>query len=465
MAGELPEAATKLRMVLDYLPCEACLSQPTKDQEVLCSICRRVDRQVAIRVATRTTVILERPSEPPAPVVIPAAEAAPAEAAPAAPVEPPAPPAPLPVRVLFADEPRERTPGIEVIVEPLTPSEPKGGLFARRRSVPEAAPVAAPAAVEEARAPEPVAAAEPEAEPQWDDVVSYTPSDDLFGTAGRPAMAARERPEEEPFEFTRRAPREEPAPAPFDEALARPAEEAPQDDFVFRPPSRDEEPAVEEAPELLPTEEVPVEEEGSSRWAPREEVFADEPAPAPAQAEPVEEVQDFAPVEDEEPIQETEIVEMEVIPDEEPILETEIVEMEILPDEDLVEAPAPAAAPQAPRPRDSDLWRLRGFDLEAEAGFARVGITAISHLSGHDANELAERARLPPERLVAWIQVADLVQEVGVPIESAVALVAAGVPGPRGLRELDAEDVADRVAAFGGATISTREIKRWKRRA
>lgn len=455
MAGELPEAATKLRTVLDYLPCEACLSQPTKDQEVLCSICRRLDRQVAIRVATRTTVILERPSAPAAPVVIPAAPSAPE-----APVEAPAPPAepaaeapkaPLPVRVLFPDEERSRAPGIEVVVEPIEPpaEAPRRGLFARRKA-PEPAPAEAPPAAVAAAAPE------PEPEPEWEDIVSYRPPDDLFEVAGRPERAAEAAPPA--YEPPRATP--EPAPEPAREAPPRPAEEVPQDDFVFRPPRQEEAPpAPEEAPEdLLPTEEIPVEEE-TSRWAPVEEFLPEEPAPAPVEeaprAPPVEEIPPPAPVE-EEPILETEIVEMEVLPEEEPIQETEIVEMEVLPDEEPAAAPAPAG---------SDLWRLRGFDVEAEAALARVGVVAITHLSGHDANELAERASLPPERLVAWIQVADLVQEVGVPVDSAIALVAAGVPGPRGLRDMDAEDIADRVAAFGGASISTREIKRWKRRA
>ncbi|HET6403157.1 MAG TPA: hypothetical protein VFH78_00800, partial [Candidatus Thermoplasmatota archaeon] len=79
----LPDAGTKLRLVLDYLPCEACLAQPVDDQELLCSICARLDRQVAVRVGTRTTILLEKPSPPPAPVVIPPA-----------PVEEQAPPAP-----------------------------------------------------------------------------------------------------------------------------------------------------------------------------------------------------------------------------------------------------------------------------------------------------------------------------------------------------------------------------------
>jgi hypothetical protein len=68
-------------------------------------------------------------------------------------------------------------------------------------------------------------------------------------------------------------------------------------------------------------------------------------------------------------------------------------------------------------------------------------------------------------RLVPWVQVADLVHEVGVPIDAANALVAAGIAGPRGLAAVDAEDAADRVSAFGGLQVSAREINRWKRRA
>ena len=95
----------------------------------------------------------------------------------------------------------------------------------------------------------------------------------------------------------------------------------------------------------------------------------------------------------------------------------------------------------------------------AEALLRAAGIEAVAHLSGHDANELAERTGVDAARLDAWIDVADLQEEVGVPLDAAGALVAAGIRGPRGLRETEAEDAAAR------AGLPLQDVKRWKRRA
>ena len=131
---------------------------------------------------------------------------------------------------------------------------------------------------------------------------------------------------------------------------------------------------------------------------------------------------------------------------------------------ELVEDVAPE--PEAPASTgQGELYRLRGFDVAAEGALAKVGITEIAHLSGHDAGELAARVDLPAPRLQTWIQVADLVHEVGVPVEAASALVAAGIAGPRGLRDADPDEAADRASAFGGYPVRAADIKRWKRRA
>lgn len=148
---------------------------------------------------------------------------------------------------------------------------------------------------------------------------------------------------------------------------------------------------------------------------------------------------------------------MEVLPEEEEILEAQIVEEEeVVPAEVLgEEEPAPA----------SDLHRLRGFSRAHEEALGAIGIDSLASLAGHDPHELASRSGLTAEALTPWVQVADLVQDVGVPIDSANALVAAGIAGPRGLREMTEEDVLDRVEAFGGVRLSGRDVKRWKRRA
>lgn len=365
--ADLPDASAKLRTVLDYVPCEACLAQPVRDQDVLCSICRRVDRQVGVRVAVRRTVLVERPSEP-EPVVIPP----PAPAAPAT--------QPLDVVLAAPGEPLpEPRPGVtQVVLEPLAPPPP-----------------AAP--------PE-------EPEPAFDDLVGYEAPSDAFGYVP-PARAPERAPEPEPI---------------------------PREEYVFAPPPPEPEPEPPRAPDAvedwLPTEEAVVQEEPSA-WAPARQDEPPEPEPQP---EPV-------PEPEPEPVVEDEVLETEVV--------EEVVEMEVLPEED-----------EAPARGDSDLWRLRGFDAASEAALAGAGIQAVAHLAGHDAGELSARTGLEAGRLARWVQVADLTQEAGVPLDAAIALVTAGVAGPRGLREMDAQAVVERAHAFGGMDLSLSDVKRWKRR-
>ncbi|GEM_PF-6660434 len=440
-AAEAPDASQKLRLVLDYLPCEACLAQPVKDQDLLCSVCHRLHRQVSVRVATRTTVIVERPDlpAPAAPVVIPPAapETPMVEVAPPPPEAPPAPP-PLPELEVVtepfeepappAPEP-EPVPAVEMQDEP-EPEEParkRFGLFRRKPAEPEPAPE----------------------EPTFDDVAGFEPTEEGFGVArGEPEFAPEDVVEvahEEP-------PAPEPEPQPEPEVLAESEPEV-ESDFIFRPPEEEPEPAYTEPAyeEPEPVEEIALEPEPGetyepSPWAPREEeVLPEEPEPQPEWAPP--------------PEPEEEVVEMEVLPDEEEVLEAEIVEEEVIPAEVLEEEITPAAEPS------SDLYRLRGFAPDHEEALRAVGVDSLASLAGHDPNELAGRSGLPAETLALWVQVADLVHEVGVPIDSASALVAAGIAGPRGLRDATEEEILDRVEAFGGLRLSGRDVKRWKRRA
>lgn len=416
----LPDAGTKLRLVLDYVPCEACLAHPVDDQDLLCSICARLDREVAVRVSRRTTILLETPTLPAEPIVIPPAPVATVLA-----------PAPTPLKevvVRFVDEPPvERAGAIEVVVEPLATPAP----------LPVVVPTPLPAEAE-------IPIETDEEGFSFDDVATFTKArDEFFDYKAAPAPSPRPEPESEP----------EPAFVP-----AR--EEIPQDDFVFRPPQRDEEPAREPEPpivdDIIPEEEVRVEEprEEQERWAPPPDFLSEEAA-----IEAEEEILEMDPVVETEPEPEPapepeagpEPVEMEMVAEEE-----EIVETEMLPDE-----PEPEVRPTG----TGDLYRLRGFDTTAESALAKAKITEIAHLSGHDAGELQQRTGLPTSKLQAWVQAADLVHEVGVPVDAAVALVAAGVAGPKGLRDADPDEVADRVGAFGGYKVDARDVKRWKRRA
>lgn len=409
----LPDASTKLRIVLDYVPCEACLAQPVEEQDLLCTICARVDRQVAVRVGTRTTILVERPSPPAAPILIPP----PAIAA----LPPPPSAAPRDLVVRFESDPAAPAGSVEVVVAPL-PGDAPAAL----------APPVPPAAA--------IVAAPIEAEPEldFDDLVSVTAAREEFFDYRKPAHAPPPEPVARPVE------REPPAEAPI------------EDDFVFRPPSATPEraPPIEEVvDEMVPVEEVRVEPPAQEPepWAPPPDFLADE-APPPE----VEDIVEMELV----PEEEEAILEMEVLPDEPaPVDEEPIYEMELVPDEPAAQpAPAPIAGV-------GDLHRLRGMDPAAEAALAGARIVEIAHLSGHDAGELAQRASLSFERVQAWIHVADLVVEVGVPLEAALALVAAGIRGPRGLADADADEVADRASAFGGATVSARDVRRWKRRA
>ena len=171
--------------------------------------------------------------------------------------------------------------------------------------------------------------------------------------------------------------------------------------------------------------------------------------PPPVEEPPPEPEPEPEPARAEETILEATLVEDDVIQAE--VVE-DVVEMEVLPDDD------------APPEGDSDLWRLRGFDHAAASALRGAGVTAVAHLAGHDAGELSARTGLPQERLVPWVQVADLTHEGGVPLDAAIALVTAGIAGPRGLRDADPESVVERVHAFGGRDLSLSDVKRWKRR-
>lgn len=442
--ADAPDASQKLRLVLDYLPCEACLAQPVKDQELLCSICHRLHRQVAVRVTTNTAVILERPNLPPAAaeVVIPPAAPAPVEPeAPAVEIitEPYEEPAPTPMAADAQDEPLE------------APAPKRRFGFFRR----------------EEKAPEP--------EPVFESEVGFEPTDDLFEVArGEPVIA------DEGYEVAREEPAMPPALAQPEPEVLSEAEPESESDFVFRAPEEAQPaPPVEEVfEEPAPVEEIILEPEepAPSPWAPPEEIFADEPQP-PHEPEPEPEP---APAREAEPVEE--VVEMEVLPEEpapapveEEVLEATLVEDEVVPAEIVEEesipasVPPPPLEPPAPSPgspsADSDLYRLRDFSVPHHDALAKLGIDSLASLAGHDPHDLAARSGVDATLLVGWVHVADLVHEVGVPIDSAIALVAAGVAGPRGLRDLPEQEILDRVESTGGVRLSGRDVKRWKRRA
>ena len=642
MTEGLPDASTKLRLVLDYLPCEACLSKPVADQELLCSLCRRLHREVDATRVSRALVILERPTPvalpPPAPLPGPLEVAVPAPVETPVPAPFPAPEAPAAAEALppeapwpvvgvdvlveeyvapaqaWAPAPVEATPvfveAAEAVPEPepAPPAEaaPPGparrrgfSLFGRRNAEEAEPPAAAQAPPEEPGGFEDVADYTPPAEPE-EDVFEFVRSDEPLPAAAsaRPPAPPEEPEPEDAFDFTPPEKPREREPVP-ERRLVEELEDA----LPYRPPGErlsETPPPPPEDPldELLPREEIPVEPaQGPNPWAPPEEdpfkdidlpepprqeerrepepaarevVWPDEPDPAPAEEEPIVEMEMVA---EEEPIVETTLVEMEVVEEEPPapspgperspweeqaerpepapappaeparapaaeeavppreekrkgfslpslfrrrpkeeasappppqepaqappappasewaapaeeapapveeippIEEIPPVE-EIPPLEEVptyaaparVEAPpAPAEAPMQAGPAASDLFRLPAFNVGHAQTLARHRIGALSHLSGHDPNELAQRTGVDAGLLRGWIHVADLTQEVGVPLDAALTLAAAGVHGPRGLRAMEAEEIVRRVGALGhGVPVSLGDVKRWKRRA
>lgn len=534
------DASSKLRLVLDYLPCEACLSKPVADQDLLCSVCRRLDRDVDVTTVRRMTVLLERPT----PVLAAPAPPAPLPPPEETPVPAPVEEAPAPVEVPPPPPPEEPFPvvGVDVLTEEYVETPPPAVEVApiveveAQEEPPEAPPEPAPEPARKRgfslfRRKTEEAPAEPEPEPEFDDVAGFEPKDDSFGFVREepPLREVQEEPDAA-FDFTS-PPEERPAEAPA------PVVDELEDDFLYRPaPEPERDPfLLEDQPIEAPREEVSVEPEGQNPWAPPGERLAQEPAPEEWPNESQERAPEpepfFAPEPEEEPILETEMVEEEPAAEEE-IFETEIVEMEVVADEEPAPAPAepeparpaeekrrggfsslfkrgrkPAEEERAPEPAPepeppvearesawappgeaapaqemdelreeapapaaavpesrSDLYRLAGFARGHEEALALLRIESLSHLSGHDPVELAERTGIDPATLAAWVQVADLANEVGVPLEAALALVAAGVPGPRGLRDMDARAIVDMVGA-ADTGVTFQNVKRWKRRA
>ena len=455
-----PEAATKLRLVLDYLPCEACLAVPTQEQELLCTLCARLDRQVTVRAATKTRVILERP-EPEAPVIV---EPAPGPVAMEA-----SPPA--------ADEPAEPEVAPEPIEAPLLPVR-----FVADGQKPGVGP-----AIEVVL--ERVVTAVPEVD--WeDDLYSWEEPDDPYGVAG----------------YTAPAPAFGLRPAPADEAAEEPLEavEAPEDSRPpeFEPeaePARPAEPAALEAPPVddepladedfvQPDEEVVVEPDASERspWAPPEDDGAHEPANPLADdfladEGADEEILESVPVEDDEDIVESIPVEdeediVESIPVDDDIVESvpvendeEIVESIPVDDDDDVIETTPLAAETASDgerrvPATSDLHRLHGFDEAVDRAFAAANLLDLEALNGRNPNDISAQTHIAPEMAAMWIATADLVLEVGVPLEAAQSLAHAGILGPASLADADIDETVARVSAAGGR-VTPSELKRWQRRA
>lgn len=492
----------KLRIVLDYVPCEACLQEPSHEQELLCSVCRRLDRSVSVKRVEHRTFLVEQPLPPPPvePEVIPAAQpdSAPTMVAGSSDVaeavassvlggahaahapEPVSAPAQAPaIRVLDAVTAEEAPPvsraTIDVLVEPMdVPESPPPG-----EGVAEVAVLAAGAALAGAQ----VASAAPDEDEA--DVAFAAPPAEAEDEDSGGFDFTDEGPPEDAFDFGREE--KAPAPPPRRAETEREPAEADAQSFTFTPPPRDE-PAKpeEETPAAAPAAPA----EGESPWRrPVEDDWMREPKPAAEEPWPEERAPPPAPA-DEEPIETLEVVEEEParetggpVPEtesrwnvegltegqpvegDEEIVETTIVEES---EERWPEERAPASW-EAPRPANgdflvADLDGVKAFDAER---LANVGVTAGNDLTGRDPWQLADATGLSAKRLEKWIWVAELAKVAGVPLAAAQALVASGVKGVDGLRVLDpdrgARDANERLPG-GAPPVSADDVRAWKAR-
>lgn len=482
----------KLRTVLDYVPCDACLAEHSPEQELLCSVCRRLDRTVTVKRTERRTFIVVRPAPPPPPALIPPAAPPPREPEPERAPEPepePAAPEQLPAQ---AEAPAEPAEAPAPPMEPSRPSFPRHVLVLTPESIaqgeraalgaievvieeaepPRAAPAPAPA-VALAPAPEAEAAPEPEPTPQLEDLepefaavaaeVASEGEDDFdsgfdLTNAGPPQDA---------FEWVKRPEGADAAEAARDDAEP---EDFSEEAFVFTPSRRDEAEAEPAEAELAAEDEPEFEpvEEGRSPWArpaeddwlleappeagpEREEPWPDEAASEAAPEAPLE-----ALPESEEIIETLEVVEDE--PVEEEVYETTVVEEPVEP------------APAAPANGLDGFSDVRPADAQR---LAEAGVTRPADLSGRDPWQLADQTGLSAKRLEKWIWTAELMSVAGVPLAHADLLVRSGVRGLDGLRAADAEQAARDVNALLSADerhaslppVSADDVAQWKRRA
>lgn len=464
-----PVAADKFRIVLDYLPCGACLEIPVPDQDLHCSLCRRMTRSVGVASHTDVAVLVESPAMP-LPVEVPPAPPEPIHIEPASEADE-VPPAPAPLAA--ADE---GVPEDDDAVSFAAAPEAEEDLDLAFEATAEAAEEDVDLAFEATRG-------EPEPEPFAEEVAEATPpppftfdpgslephdgfapaADDDAATLDREAEAwaeAAAEPEEvelqpvRPEEAWSRVP---PAPPPEpEEWTPEPVPEAPADAWP--------EEVVEEAPAEYEILEVVDEEPVAA--APAEDAWAEAPPLEP----PVEEA---LPAESSAEYEVLEVVEDEPVAAEpapgaapaEPAWEDDA-----WPDE----APAPAApvdawADDAPPPAPADPWPEEGAPIEAAAeepatpptatavedpvtridGLGPMyaerllaqGVQTLRELGAQDAGKLAKATGVSPKLVKRWVGVASLASH-GVPMAYADALFEAGYENPRDLRRGKPDKVA-----------------------
>lgn len=425
----------KFRLVLDYLPCDACLEVPVDDQELHCSICRRLSRDVAVNARSAVAVVVESPALP-----------LPVEVPPAPPERVEVPPAPV---VEAAAEVSEgipvETPVEALVAEAVTPAEEEE-LELAFEATPPADEEEVEIGFEATRADEPAleaTAPEPELEPVQEAApYTFAPESlaeedaaelDRAAEAWAEAAASEEEVELEPVRpedlVAERAPEPEPWPEETTVAPPPPVEPAPAE-------------AWPEEAEAEVLEVIEVVEETVAEPEPWTEAPPLEPGPAPAEAEVLEVL---------------EVVEEEAVAPASP--PPEKWEDDAWPEEAPApvaeDAPWPAEAPPlqeeawpedappapAPEPVEDPVGALDGVGPATADKLAAAGIRSVRDLQGRDAKDLAKATGLPAKSVQRWIGVAD-VQAMGIPLAYAEALIEAGYESPRDVRRGKPEKIA-----------------------
>lgn len=471
-------AAEKFRIVLDYLPCEACLEIPVADQDLHCSLCRRLTRSVGVASQTEVAVMVESPAlplpidVPPAPVEIPPVEPAPvAEAAAEIAVEQTQTPEPVaevaPVEEEEVDLAFEATASEEEDIDVA---------FEATRGEPDPEPLAAEEEAESA--PTPPFTFDPESL-QPEDGFAPAAEDDaaaLDREAEAWAEAAAEpeevelepvRPEEAAAAWSQAPPAPEPEPWP--------AEPVPEPEPAEAWPEQEEQPAELEVLEVV--EDEPVAAPAEEPWgeAPPLEPPADAPAESPQEYEVLEVIEDepAAPAPSAPPAEPA--WQDDAWPDEAPPLEpAEAVPVAAAPAEAWPEEPAPIeaageepATPPAAKPVGDPVTLIDGLGPMYAERLLAQGVQTLPELAAQDGGKLAKATGISPKLVKRWVGVAALTAH-GVPMTYAEALFEAGYEDVRDLKRGKAEKVAKGVnkvlAGRGEGTdpVDAARIQAWQ---
>ncbi|MHB8586668.1 MAG: helix-hairpin-helix domain-containing protein [Thermoplasmatota archaeon] len=403
-------SADKLRLVLDYVPCDVCLSMPAsswQEQEMYCGICRRMERTVAHKLTVRQTVEVASPMMPEEVVIPPAIPTPGPVAANTAPA----------VAIHFHDEPAEASfegADVDIVVSPITVAAPSPAVaeppeedefdhfeFVRaERDISTAAP--GPTAAEEIElAPLP-------AEAEETDAFGMAPEAPTEATSAAQAEVTSD-------EFV--VPREQPE--PLAAATPAPIEDDWADSVLREEPSAPPaEPSTEEVPPPRPPPDEPWPEPGPEPGPgepfpePDEERPAETPSPS-AEPEPEEvETANVEDVEEVEPVEEVESETVEEIPpgaattEASPPEEAQVEEVQAETVEDAEPEPAIELAP-APKaesnPENEPVTSLDRVGTRYERRLADEGIRTVGDMAKQDAHDLSSRTGIPERFISKWV--------------------------------------------------------------